>query len=139
MPGHAIDDCGAIAHLRPPGPALRTGPAALIVMKGDAVADPDGAGIDIAADRRDDTARLMAGDHRLTAILEAKGFECSAGGRAIQLQVAAAHSRSLDLEHDVPRSGGGIGKVDEFQGTVAGKYNAAHGSLPFLLSLLSAR
>jgi hypothetical protein len=93
------------------------------------VADLDDPAVDVAADRRDDAARLVARDHRLTAVLQSQRLERRARRRPIELQVAAAHPGCLDLQHHVARAGLGIGKLDQVEGAVPREDHATHHSL----------
>ena len=96
------------------------------MVKRHPITDLDRARVDVIPDLGDDPARFVSGDHRLTTILQSQRLERRPGGRSVQFQVAAAHARCLDLEHDVPRPRGGVGKFDQFQCAVAGKYYTAH-------------
>ena len=53
------------------------------------------------ADRSDHAARFMAGDHRSGS---GKAQGSLRAGRAIDVQIRAAHARSFDCDHDFARA-----------------------------------
>jgi hypothetical protein len=103
--------------------------AAVVVVIHHALADAGFPLGDRGADRGDDAARLVAGDH--------PGFARDAAGDgagglrrgAILMEIAAAHTGGLDLEDHVPRAGGGIGKVFQLELAIAEKHDTLHGFL----------
>src|SRR5580700_8972745 len=107
---------------------MRAGAAAGIVMHHDAGADAGGALVDGAADGGDDTAWLVAGDHRARHLAEPERGGPTRG--AIELQVAAAHARGFDLDHDVVRPRRRVGKFHQLQFAFAKECYAVHGWSP---------
>ncbi|XFF02269.1 hypothetical protein ACQ3JU_0455 (plasmid) [Bradyrhizobium guangxiense] len=115
----AVDRHGyRLAHLGPPRPAVLAIGAAMIVVNHDPRADarmwtrysrPDG---------RNDAAWLVACDDGL--------FRQKLGLPSIEMQVAAAHSRSLDLDHNFARAWSRIRYGCEPKCAVATKHDAAH-------------
>src|SRR5438132_12752514 len=80
----------------------------------DALADGRFALRHTGAARRDHAAGLVACDERLGAATEAERCLCSAGRRAVELEIASAHARSLHLEHHLARSWRTIGGIAYF-------------------------
>jgi len=107
VPGHAVDDEAVRAELRPALPAVRAAPAARVVVVHDALADRDVG--DAGADDRHDSARLVAGDDRAAAGEAERRGRVTAG--PVGVQVAPAHARRLDRDHDLARAGEGIGEL----------------------------
>src|SRR5262249_47800993 len=68
--------------------------------------------------RDDHAAGLVAGDDRASVGIEAQ--RCRPACRAVEFQIRPAHARGLDLEHDLARPGGGIGKIFDFDPAVGG-------------------
>src|SRR5581483_4636759 len=108
---------------------MRAHAAAAVVMLHHAHAD---AGLFFryaGADRRDHAARLMAGDEGAAHLAEPE--RGSAAGRAVELQIASAHARSLDLQHDLPGTRRRVGKLQDLELALAAKHDAFHAfSLP---------
>src|SRR4029077_18136019 len=104
---------------------MLAGAAAAIVMHHDAGADAGDALIDLVPYRGDNTAWFMAGDHRPFELAQAerRGFPAA---RAIKFEIAAAHARRFDLDDDIVRPGGGVGKVGNLQFVLTKKNHAAH-------------
>src|SRR5689334_22795231 len=118
------------AELHPAGGAVLADAAAAIVVLHHALADARLLLGYTLPDRDDDTARLMAGDHR-TAIAEPKRRRGALPFRgAIEFQVAAAHAGGLDLQHDLARARRGIGELAQLELAPAQKDNSLHGALP---------
>src|ERR1700692_2830390 len=102
--------------------------ATLVVVHHDALADLRLGGADPGADRGDDAAGLVPGDHRwgrarhpadrLAALLP-----------AVLVEVAAAHARGLHLDDDLAIARRRVGEFHHFALAVAGKDNPAHPSL----------
>ncbi len=137
VPGHAVDRDAAGAELRPADPAMLAHAAADIMMDHDAVADPGNPLGDAGADRRDHAAGLVAGDHRAADLAQAEPFRPRLG--AIGFQVAAAHARRLDLEHDLTGAGRRVGQLDQLDLAVAGEHDSAHRILPDFRAVIGAR
>ena len=78
------------------------------------------------ADRDDDAAGLVSGDHGFGAALESGGRIARLEARAIDVQVAAAHAGRLDLEHHVARAGRRVGELAQFELPVPGEHDAFH-------------
>jgi hypothetical protein len=106
--------------------------AAVVVVIHHALAD---AGLllgDAGAHRRDDPARLVAGDHSGLP-LDASGHRLGRlGRRAIVVQVAAAHARGLDLENHVSRARCRIRELLQLELSISDEHDAFHGLLRFL-------
>ena len=111
--------------------------AAIVVVAHDALAD---AGLLLGhagADGGDDAAGLMASDRSglaLDAARDGAGFRRRG---TVGVQVRAAHARRLDLQHDVPRARGRIGKVAQLEFAVTQENDASHGNFLRLDRLLS--
>src|SRR3954471_17527343 len=100
-----------------------------IVVIHDALAD---AGFPLRhphADRHDHATGLVAGNHGLGTALEAGACIAGLERSAVDVQIAAAHPRGLDLEHDVARAGRGVGKVTQLELAVTDKHHALHAIL----------
>jgi hypothetical protein len=118
------------AHLRPARAAMLAAAAAGVVVIHHALPDARLVRRDAGAERDHDTARLVPGDHRVGAAFESRRGVAWLEARAIDVQVAAAHSRSLDLEHHVARARSRIGKVAQLELAVTDKHDAFHGNPP---------
>src|SRR5436190_22824785 len=106
MPAVAGDPVGhesLLAQLRPAAPAMAAHPASLVMVAHHALADARFALADARADGCHDSAGLMPGDDR--PVRCSTDGEPAALGRAIGVQVAAAHPGSLHGEHDLARTG----------------------------------
>ena len=127
VPGDAVDLGDALdAELHPAGRAVPADAAAAVVMLHHPHADPRLPLGHAGPDGGDDAAGLVPGDHRPAAGLEAE--RGGAAGSAIEFEIAAAHAGSLDLDHDLARTGGGIGKIEDLDPPVAGQHHALHAS-----------
>src|SRR5262249_24982935 len=128
MRGDAIDGGAGDAHLRPAAAAMLARTAAAIMVHHDARANLRRALVDFAPDRGHHPAGLVTGNDWAFELAEPKrgGF---LAGRAIELQIAAAHPRRLDLDHDVVWSGRRIGKFADLQFASAKKTYPAHRAL----------
>src|SRR5689334_13842251 len=124
--GHAIDRDPRAAKLRPADAAVRADAAARIVV----VHHPQSVGRfllrDAGAARHHHAARLVSANERLGAIAEAEGLRGFARRRAIELEVGAAHARSLHLEHALARTGRRIGEAAQLDLALAEEDDAAH-------------
>jgi hypothetical protein len=129
--GHAIDQETRPAELRPADAAVLADPAAAIVVVHHAHADLGLGFGDARPDRGDHAAGLVAGDDRLGQIAQAQRPLRLAGCGAIELEIAAAHARRLDLEHHVARTRGRVRELPQLKLPVTQKYDAFH---PCLLS-----
>src|SRR5262249_41637333 len=118
------------AHLGPPGATMLAAAATRVVMTHDTLPDarllvghpgPDGG---------DDAARLMAGDHRFSAALEARTAIARSECRAIDVQIAAAHARRLDFQHHLARAWCGVREVAQLKPPVTQKHDASHREPP---------
>ena len=130
MRGDAVDGEARAAQLRPAEPAMAADAAAAVVV----VHDPHAGarlGLGYAGpDLGDDPARLVAGDDRLRQVAQAERPLRLARRGAIELQVAAAHARGLDLQHDLAGTRGRVGEAADLQLAIAGEHHAAHAALP---------
>jgi hypothetical protein len=97
-------------------------------MHHDAGADAGRAFVDGAADGGDDAAWLVTGDHWARHLAKPERGGPARG--AIKLQVAAAHARGFDLDHDVVRPRRRVGKFHQLQFAFAKECHAAHGWSP---------
>ena len=102
-------------------------------MHHDALADLCLGGADPGADRGDDAAGLVPGDHRLSRRRQ-PADRLAAFLAAVLVEVAAAHPRGLHLDDDLALSRRRIGKFHHFELAIAGKDNPAHLVLPRLAS-----
>src|SRR5690606_1674993 len=126
------------AQLRPAEPAMVAHAAAAVVV----VHDPHaGARLGLGhpgADLDHDAARLVAGDDRLGEIAQAERPLGLAGRGAVELEIAAAHARGLDLQHDLAGTRTRVGKVADLQLAITGEHHAAHAA-PSLVPLAPTR
>ena len=105
--------------------------AALVVMHHDALAH---LGLDLGhagTDRGDDAAGLVPGDDRLGGDRQSAD-QLAAFRPAVLVQIAAAHAGGLHFQHDLALAGGRVGKLHQFELTVAQEHHAAHRFLPRL-------
>jgi hypothetical protein len=89
-------------------------PAAAIVVHHDAGADPSGLLVNLAPHGSHHPAWLVAGNNRALELAKPKRRGFSAG-RAIELEIAAAHSGRLDFDDDVMGPRRRIGKFGDLQ------------------------
>ena len=129
MAARAVDHRALQAHLRPARTAVLAGAAAVVVVVHHALADPGLLLADARAHRRDDAAGLVPGDHAGLPLDAARHCPVRLSGRAISVQIAAAHPGSLDLQDHVPRTRGRIGELPQLQPAVSEKHDALHGFL----------
>src|SRR5262245_30750050 len=129
--GHPIDGDPRAAELRPAEAAMAARAAALVVVIHHAPADQRRIHAD--AHCGDDATRLVTRNDG-TAAAEAEGGGGIAG-RAIGMQIAAAHPGGLHLEHDLAGSWRRIGKFLDFELAIAEEYDAPHGQPPWDLRL----
>ena len=94
----------------------------------DALADLRLGGADPGADRGDDAAGLVPGDHRFGRRGQ-PADRLAALRPAVLVQVAAAHARGLHLDDDLALARRRVGKFHHFELAFAGKDNPAHPSL----------
>src|SRR5215218_6577081 len=126
VPGDVVDLGDALdAELHPAGRAVPADAAAAVVMLHHPHSDPRLPLGHAGPDGGDDAAGLVPGDHRPAAALEAE--RRGAAGSAVEFEIAAAHAGSIDLDHDLARTGGGIGKIEDLDPPVAGQHHALHG------------
>src|SRR5262249_5307518 len=116
-------------HLRPPGAAMLALAAAVVVVVHHALLDARFLLGDGGAQRGDDAAGLVPGDHARLPRDAARHDAARIGRGALVVQVAAAHARGLDLEDHVSGAGGRIGKLSQLQLAVSNKHDAFHGFL----------
>ena len=117
------------AHLRPTGQAVLAATAALIVVVHHSLADPGFVGCHARTHGHDRAAGLVPGNDWFGAALEARLRVARLVSRSIDVQIAAAHARRLDLDYDVARARSGIGKVTQFKFPIAKKDDALHANL----------
>jgi len=103
--------------------------AAAVVMVHHPLADPRFLFRHAAADGGDDAAGLVPGDGRIGAAADASRHAAARRG-AISMQVAAAHARRLDLEHDLAGTRRRVREFYQFKFPVSGKDDTAHGAPP---------
>src|SRR5262249_17857690 len=82
---------------------------------------------DRGAHSGDDAARLVSRDHARLARDAARHGPRRVRGRAVVMQIAAAHARRLDLEDDVPGPRCRIWEIPQLELSVPAKYAAFHG------------
>jgi hypothetical protein len=92
---------------------------------------------DGAAERRDHAAGLVPRDGRIAAAPDAARVAAARRG-AIAVQVAAAHARRLDLEHDLARARRRVLEFHQFKLAVSGKDDTTHrgSSVGFVVRIL---
>src|SRR5437660_126929 len=117
-----------LAQLRPARAAVVAHGATLVMVHHDALADLRLGGADPGADRGDDAAGLVPGDHRLSRRGQ-PADRLAALRPAVLVQVAAAHARGLHLDDDLALARRRIGEFHHFELAFAGKDNPAHRSL----------
>jgi hypothetical protein len=100
-------------------------PAAAIVVHHDAGADPSGLIVDLAPQSSHYSAWLVAGNDRALELAKPKrrGFTA---GRAIEFEIAAAHSGRLDFDDNVMRPRRRIGKFGDLQFASTQETHSAH-------------
>src|SRR5262249_269878 len=125
----AIDHRAFQAHLCPARAAVLAGAAAVVVVVHHALAEPGLLLADARAHRRDDAAGLVPGDHPGLPLDAARHCPTRLSRRAINVQIAAAHPRRLDLQDHVPRTRSRIGEFPQLQLAVSEKHDALHGFL----------
>jgi hypothetical protein len=131
----AINILDPVAHLGPSSAAIPAGLAALGMVNHHPVARLRLPWIDRAAHSDDDAARLVPADDRASQLQPETGI--LALRRPVKLQVAAAHPRSLHLEHDILRAWARIGEGLEIHLAAADENKTSHpASLPPRSSLL---
>src|SRR5262245_49165732 len=81
------------------------------------------------ANRDHDTAGLVAGDYRFGSAFESRAGIAGLETGAIDVQVTAAHTRRLYLEHHIARARRGIGKIAQLELPVTNKHHALHANL----------
>jgi hypothetical protein len=86
------------------------------------------------ADRDHDAAGLVTGDHWLGAPLESRAVIRGLEGGAVDVQVAAAHTRGFYLEYDVAEARRGVGKIAQLELAVTDKHDAFHAILRSVLA-----
>src|SRR5215831_12385970 len=126
----AKDDGAFEAHLRPARAAMLTAAATGVVVIHHALAAAGFLGRNSCADSDYDAAGLVARDHRLGAAFESGASIAGLEGGAVNVQVAAAHTRCLYLEHRVAGARRGVGKVTQLKLPVTDKHIAFHAILP---------
>src|SRR5271165_2802311 len=99
--------------------------AAGVVVHHDPSADACGTLPDTAPDRGHNAAWLMSGDDRPFYLSKPKRRGAPRG--PIEFEIAAAHSRSLDLDDDFTGPRRRIGELGDVQSAVTKKGNSAHG------------
>src|SRR5882724_13542656 len=133
--GGAIDFLHAFhAKLHPAGRAMFAHAAAAVVVLHHAHADLGLVLGNAGAYCNHDAAGLVAGNDRAGELAEAQ--RRSTADRAVELQIAAAHAGSLDLEHDFAGSRRRIRKLHELNLASAGEYDSFH-ALLLLFGLFS--
>src|ERR1700751_4406856 len=125
MCGDAVDRASGNAHLRPAAAAMLADAAAAIVVHHDASANLGGALVDLTPHRSHHLAWFMAGDDRALELAKPKRRGFSAG-RAIELEITAAHSGRPDFDNDIMGPGRRIGHFDDLQFASTQKAHAAH-------------
>src|SRR5207248_4393449 len=129
-----VHDDAVPAELRPAGAAVRAEAAALVVVVHHALARRRLLRADPGPPRGDDAARLVAGDDEPARAAEAQRRGGIAGG-PVGMQVAAAHPRRLDREHDLARPRRGVGDLTHPELAVAQEDDALPGQCPLGLWL----
>src|SRR5262249_4046101 len=122
--GRAVNGAALDAHLRPAGDAVLAGAATVIVMHHDAVAGARHVLRHALAHRGDEAARLVPGNDRAAHVAEAE--RGGAARRAVEFEIAAAHARRLDIEHDLAEPGRRIRELHQLELAVSLKGYCAH-------------
>src|SRR5215469_5120200 len=86
------------------------------------------------ADRDHDATGFVAGDHWLGAQLESGAVIPRLEGGAVDVQVAAAHTRRFYLKHHIAEARRGVGEVAQLELAVTDKHYAFHAILPSVLA-----
>src|SRR5262245_56669857 len=130
-PARAVNDGALEAHLRPAGATVLAVATAVVVVIHHALADTRFLLGDAGTHRRHDAAWLVPGDHSGLP-LDAPGHGAGRlGGRAIVVQVAAAHARGLDLEDHVSRPRCRIRELSQLEFSISEEHDAFHALLHF--------
>src|SRR6185369_17944316 len=106
----------------PADAAMLADAAAGVVMVHHALANRRLALRDARAARRDDAAGLVSGDEGFGALAQAQRLLRLARRRPVELEVRAAHARSLHLDHDFAGTRRRIREVADFDLPIAEKH-----------------
>src|ERR1700752_2643149 len=78
------------------------------------------------AARGDHAAGLVPGDERFRLVAQTQRGLRRAGRRAVELEIAAAHARSLHLDQHLARAGCRVREIADLDLSVAEKYRSSH-------------
>jgi hypothetical protein len=79
---------------------------------------------DTGSNRHDDAARLMSGNDGTASSADSQRGRAS--GRAVKLEVAAAHPRRFDLQHNLAGTRRRVGEFKNLDFAIASKYDTFH-------------